>query len=289
MTPLVTITDLDKSFPGVKALKKARFELFPGEVHALMGENGAGKSTLMKILAGIYRKDAGEILHRGRACRYRIAAGRAGSRDQHHSSGAQPDERPDGRAEHLHRPRAQAGHGPSARRGRPEPGRGRDLRAHEPEARPAGGGRRSHRRQAADGRDRQGSVLPVQGPDHGRADGGAEQCGDRGAVRHHPPAQGRGRRHRLYLAQDGRAEGDLRPRHRDARRRVCRHRAHRVDERRHDHRDDGRPQPDGDEDGQFRTCRVTRWCSKSATFGAATPSGTSASSCEGARSSASPG
>jgi ribose transport system ATP-binding protein len=61
MTPLVTIRDLDKSFPGVNALKKARFDLVPGEVHALMGENGAGKSTLMKILAGIYRKDAGEI------------------------------------------------------------------------------------------------------------------------------------------------------------------------------------------------------------------------------------
>jgi ribose transport system ATP-binding protein len=62
MKPLVAITDLDKSFPGVKALKKARFELLPGEVHALMGENGAGKSTLMKVLAGIYHKDAGEIL-----------------------------------------------------------------------------------------------------------------------------------------------------------------------------------------------------------------------------------
>lgn len=61
MTPLVTIRDLDKSFPGVQALKKARFELMPGEVHALMGENGAGKSTLMKILAGIYTKDSGEI------------------------------------------------------------------------------------------------------------------------------------------------------------------------------------------------------------------------------------
>ena len=61
MTPLVTIRNLDKTFPGVQALKQARFELLPGEVHALMGENGAGKSTLMKILAGIYQKDSGEI------------------------------------------------------------------------------------------------------------------------------------------------------------------------------------------------------------------------------------
>jgi len=65
MTPLLSIRNLDKAFPGVQALKQARFELFPGEVHALMGENGAGKSTLMKILAGIYRKDAGEITIEG--------------------------------------------------------------------------------------------------------------------------------------------------------------------------------------------------------------------------------
>src|ERR1700736_2547949 len=64
---LVEAKDISKSFPGVRALASARFDLMPGEVHALMGENGAGKSTLMKILAGIYRKDSGEIHYNGAA------------------------------------------------------------------------------------------------------------------------------------------------------------------------------------------------------------------------------
>jgi ribose transport system ATP-binding protein len=59
--PLIRMHGIDKTFPGVQALKDARFELRPGEVHALVGENGAGKSTLMKVLTGVYQKDAGTI------------------------------------------------------------------------------------------------------------------------------------------------------------------------------------------------------------------------------------
>ncbi len=55
------VTGLSKSFPGVKALDKAELEVRPGEIHVVMGENGAGKSTLMKILAGVYKADEGEI------------------------------------------------------------------------------------------------------------------------------------------------------------------------------------------------------------------------------------
>ncbi len=64
--PLVQITDLCKAFSGVKALDRGQFELLSGEVHALMGENGAGKSTLMKVLAGVYQKDSGEVKIDGR-------------------------------------------------------------------------------------------------------------------------------------------------------------------------------------------------------------------------------
>ena len=66
MTPLLSVQHVSKSFPGVKALQDVQFELQAGEVHALMGENGAGKSTLMKILAGVYTKDAGEVLLDGK-------------------------------------------------------------------------------------------------------------------------------------------------------------------------------------------------------------------------------
>jgi ribose transport system ATP-binding protein len=63
---LVLMEGIEKSFPGVHALSNCQFELRAGEVHALVGENGAGKSTLMKVLAGVYRKDSGRILFKGR-------------------------------------------------------------------------------------------------------------------------------------------------------------------------------------------------------------------------------
>lgn len=59
---ILTMTGIQKHFPGVHALKNCQFELKSGEVHALVGENGAGKSTLMKILTGVHKKDGGKIV-----------------------------------------------------------------------------------------------------------------------------------------------------------------------------------------------------------------------------------
>nr|WP_093043988.1 sugar ABC transporter ATP-binding protein [Thalassobacillus cyri] len=58
---------ITKTFPGVKALSNVSLRLFPGEVHALMGENGAGKSTLIKVLTGVYTKDEGTVTLDGRS------------------------------------------------------------------------------------------------------------------------------------------------------------------------------------------------------------------------------
>ena len=63
---LLEMLDIEKQFPGVKALDHAKLQLRAGTVHALMGENGAGKSTLMKCLFGIYSKDGGQILMNGK-------------------------------------------------------------------------------------------------------------------------------------------------------------------------------------------------------------------------------
>ena len=58
---ILSMRNICKAFPGVKALQDVDFTLRKGEIHALMGENGAGKSTLIKVLNGVYHKDAGKI------------------------------------------------------------------------------------------------------------------------------------------------------------------------------------------------------------------------------------
>jgi ribose transport system ATP-binding protein len=69
--PILEVRKISKSFPGVRALNNVDLRIWPGEVHALMGENGAGKSTLMKILSGAYRPDSGQILIDGKAVQFR--------------------------------------------------------------------------------------------------------------------------------------------------------------------------------------------------------------------------
>jgi len=69
MPPLLEVSRISKSFPGVVALEEVSLHLKHGTVHALMGENGAGKSTLMKIVAGVCTPDSGELRLEGRALR----------------------------------------------------------------------------------------------------------------------------------------------------------------------------------------------------------------------------
>ncbi len=68
--PLLEMRGIGKSFPGVRALNAVDFAVQAGEVHALVGENGAGKSTLMKILAGAYSADSGDIRLAGKSVRF---------------------------------------------------------------------------------------------------------------------------------------------------------------------------------------------------------------------------
>ncbi|USX29108.1 sugar ABC transporter ATP-binding protein [Oxalobacteraceae bacterium OTU3CINTB1] len=65
--PVLELRGISKAFPGVQALSGVALNLYPGEVHTLMGQNGAGKSTLIKVLTGVYAPDQGEILLDGQA------------------------------------------------------------------------------------------------------------------------------------------------------------------------------------------------------------------------------
>lgn len=71
LEPVLSLKEITKAFPGVKALDKVSLDLYEGKVTALLGENGAGKSTLMKIISGVYTLDEGEILYQGSSKRFK--------------------------------------------------------------------------------------------------------------------------------------------------------------------------------------------------------------------------
>ncbi|MGB4630180.1 MAG: sugar ABC transporter ATP-binding protein, partial [Propionicimonas sp.] len=73
-TPTLELRDVSKSFGAVVALRDAQLTMYPGSIHALVGENGAGKSTLVKIMAGLYARDTGTFQMEGKPVEFRTTA-----------------------------------------------------------------------------------------------------------------------------------------------------------------------------------------------------------------------
>ena len=103
---VLSMHDISKTFPGVKALQHVDFTLRKGEIHALMGENGAGKSTLIKVLTGVHSFESGEILM---AVLHNINSiyhtGSTGTWNQHGISGSESVSEPDGGRKLIYRQR----------------------------------------------------------------------------------------------------------------------------------------------------------------------------------------
>ncbi len=199
-----------------------------------MGENGAGKSTLVKVLGGVVRRDAGEMLvdgepadfgspHDARDAGHRRDLPGADAVPGPEHRGERRDGLPPARRAAPDRPRRDAPLGPGAARPPRRPARPRAPRPRPVDRRPA------------DRRDRQGAELRRAGPDHGRADRGALRPGGRAAVHGRAGAARGGRRDPVHLAPPRGGLRDLRHGHRHARR----GRRPRRPDRRHDARRDG--------------------------------------------------
>ena len=210
--PILQARALHKRYGGVHALRGARIAVYPGEVHALVGENGSGKSTMLKILSGQIRADAGEVSLAGRPER-RSATPRtrsAGHRDR--DAGDDACARPLDRGERL----------PRAPHGAP---RAVDRLARHPAARPGGAAPAGPRPRsvaarapaatgpAADGRDRPRALDRRARPHPRRADELAHRRRGGLALRARRRAAGRGRRDDLRLAPAERGVRDRRSVH----------------------------------------------------------------------------
>ena len=181
-TPVLALHGATKSFGAVRAVTDGTIDLYAGEAHALVGENGAGKSTMVKILAGVYQPDSGELLIDGDAGQPAQPGRGPARRDRGHLPGAHPVPRPERRGEHLHGPPAAAGRAAD----RPAPdarGLRRPVRPARGQARPGPHQPRAVHRGPADRRDRQGPVAGRPGHRHGRAHRGPVRCRGRPAVR----------------------------------------------------------------------------------------------------------
>lgn len=69
VTPVLELSGIGKSFAGIEVLRDVQLRLYPGEIHALMGQNGAGKSTLIKVLTGVLESSGGEMRLDGQTIR----------------------------------------------------------------------------------------------------------------------------------------------------------------------------------------------------------------------------
>ncbi len=201
---IVSMKDIVKTFPGVKALDHVNFELRSGEVMALLGENGAGKSTLMKILSGVYTKDSGTMTifgteYENLTPKQAQAVGVAIIHQElnmcRHLSVAENmflgREKVNGIVLNDREMEAEAAKILG------------DLKMDIDPNRPSA----IFRIQAADGRDRKSTFDPRKDPHHGRTDLIPDSEGDRRAVPDHPSVKGGRMRNRLYFPSSGGTQG----------------------------------------------------------------------------------
>ena len=237
--PILEMRNISKTFPGVKALSNVNLTIYPGEVHALMGENGAGKSTLMKTLSGAYQADpGGEIRVGGVPLKASgpIEARAAGVSIIYQELALSPNLTV---AENIYlnrEPRRARPHRPR----RHAEGLGRRAAAPRRELHARHAGRLAVHRRTADGRDRARGPRQFAHPRHGRAHDRAVVARVREAVRHRAPAPTRRPRHHLHLAPDGGGLRTVGPRLGAARRDLCRDDPAGRDDARDRGQDDGR-------------------------------------------------